>query len=257
MPWQTEREPRHTGLNPIFRRLNMHRTLVIAGLKGGVGKTTTALSLASAWAMEGRHVLLLDLDPQASASLASGHQPAADPLSTDPVPMPIPEGHGTLELLAGGRMLALARAREVERHLARASQGRELIVIDTPPAHSPLTAAAFRAADMVLAPIECTPLSIPSLRDLSTIIEAQVEPPRLRALLVRVQRRRRLTSEVAELIAKDFPGALLDVEVPEDVRAAEAPGHGIPLCRHAPRSRAAAAYRRCAALLTQDLGGGQ
>ena len=235
----------------------MHRTLVVAGLKGGVGKTTTALSLAASWAMAGRRILLVDLDPQASATLAAGHQPAADPLSTDPVPVALAGSHGTLELLAGGRMLSRARARDIKRHLARAAHGQALVVIDTPPAHSLLTAAALRAADVVVAPIECTPLSIPSIRDLATILEAQDAPPQLRALLVRVQRRRRLTSDVAELVERLFPGILLDDDVPEDVRAAEAPGHGLPLCLYAPRSRAAEAYRRCAALLGDDLGVGR
>ena len=235
----------------------MGRTLVVAGLKGGVAKTTTAVSLAAAWAMEGRRVLLVDLDPQASSSLAVGQQPAPDPLRTDPIPVHMPGADGTLELLAGGRSWTRARQREVERHLARVRMNDALTVVDTPPSYSPLTAAALRAADVVLAPVECTPLSIPSLRDLSSLIESQADPPALRALLVRVQRRRLLTGEVADLIGADFPGVLVDVVVPEDVRAAEAPGHGVPLCLYAARSRAAEAYHQCATLLGKDLWGGR
>ncbi len=113
MPWQTDLWPRHIGPDLNRRRHDMEKTLVIAGLKGGVGKTTTALSLASTWAMEGRRVVLLDLDPQASASLAAGQQPAADPLRADPIAVDMPGSRGTLELLAGGR--TLDRAREGDR----------------------------------------------------------------------------------------------------------------------------------------------
>ena len=231
----------------------MCAVLVIAGLKGGVGKTTTSISLASEFAVRGADVVLVDLDPQASATLALGRRPASVPPRPEALPIDLPEAAGTLALTPGGRGWAHARSHLVDDHLREAKIGPDLMVVDTPPVHSTLTMAALGAADVVLSPVECGPLSLPSLRDLEGLIAAQPNPPILRALLVRIQSRRLLTGEVVELIEREYPGLLVGSGIPEDVRAAEAPGHGIPLCTYARRSRAAEAYRSCAELLLREL----
>lgn len=232
----------------------MKRTLTVAGLKGGVGKTTSAVNLAAELAARGWRVRLLDLDPQASATLSLGVEPAADPFGALPVVVELDLERGSLEVAPGGRALARADEARAGQHIENAGRGVELLVVDTPPTLSPLMLAALKATDAVLAPVEATPLSLPSLRDLGDLLASLDAPPRLLALLVRVQARRTLTGDVEELLAREFPHANLPVTVPEDVRAAEAPGFGVPLLRHARSSRAGVAYRQAAELLEEALG---
>jgi chromosome partitioning protein len=215
-------------------------TLTVAGLKGGVAKTTSAVNVAAGLASAGYRVRLLDLDPQASATLSLGMAPVADPMASLPASIR-GDGNGSLELIAGGRSLANLDDAQASALVAQASAGSEVLVIDTPPALSPLTRAALRAAQVVLAPLEPTPLAIPSLRDLQALLASLEAPPALWPLLVRVQARRTLTADVEALLAEEFPGALVG-SIPEDVKAAEAPGYGLPLLAYARGSRAAQAY---------------
>lgn len=232
-------------------------TLTVAGLKGGVAKTTSAVNVAAGLAASGYRVRLLDLDPQASATLSLGLTPVADPFAS--LPASVEGVAGALELLPGGRSLAALDDAQATALVAKAATGSEVLVIDTPPALSALTRAALRAATVVLAPLEPTPLAIPSLRDLQALLGSLEAPPALWALLVRVQARRTLTADVEALLEAELPGALVG-SIPEDVRAAEAPGYGLPLMAYAKSSRAAQAYSDLVALILHRLlpeGGGE
>lgn len=229
------------------------RVLTVAGLKGGVGKTTSAVNVAAELAARGWRVRLLDLDPQASATLSLGLMPAEGSGEREPVPVDLGEVPGSLEVIRGGRGLALVDRGRVSLLVEAATAGTELLVVDTPPTLSPLTLAGLEAATAVLAPVEATPLSLPSLRDLRDLLASLSKPPQLLAILVRVQARRTLTGDVEELLAEEFPGVVLPVTVPEDVRAAEAPGYGQPLFLYARTSRAAVAYRNVAELVEDAL----
>jgi len=225
-------------------------TLTVAGLKGGVAKTTSAVNVAAGIAEAGYRVRLVDLDPQASATLSLGLAPATDPLRS--VPVKVDSVAGFLEVLPGGRSLATLDDTAATSFLTQAGGGAEVLVVDTPPALSPLTRAALRAATAVLAPLEATPLAIPSLRDLQALLGSLEPPPALYALLVRVQARRTLTADVEALLEEDFPRVLVG-SIPEDVRAAEAPGYGLPLVAYAKSSRAAEAYSDLVELLIARL----
>jgi chromosome partitioning protein len=243
--------PKNNALQRAGQRLEaLVLTVTVAGLKGGVAKTTSAVNVAAGLAASGYRVRLLDLDPQASATLSLGLAPVADPFAS--VAAFVDGVTGALELLPGGRALAALDDAQASALVARASTGAEVLVIDTPPALSALTRAALRAATVVLAPLEPTPLAIPSLRDLQALLGALEAPPALWALLVRVQARRTLTADVEALLAAEFPGALVG-SIPEDVRAAEAPGYGLPLLAYARGSRAAEAYSDLVALLRTRL----
>lgn len=224
-------------------------TLTVAGLKGGVAKTTSAVNVAAGLASAGYRVRLLDLDPQASATLSLGVAPVEDPLTSFPVPI---ESVAGLELLRGGRALAEVDDAQASALVAKAGTGAEVLVIDTPPALSALTRAALRAAEVVLAPLEPTPLAIPSLRDLRALLNALEAPPALWALLVRVQARRALTADVEALLSVEFPRVLVG-SIPEDVKAAEAPGFGLPLVAYAKGSKAGRAYSDLVAVILHNL----
>jgi chromosome partitioning protein len=259
--------------------------LTIAGAKGGVGKTTTAVSLAAILAAR-QAVTLEDLDPQASATLALGQTPPADPWTAEPLELAgLP---ALFTLRPGGRALAMGTADRVRTHLARSldrgpagrlGSGRTVVgvagntvgntvtgagllrnvepggltVRDCPPGLSPLTVAAIEGADLVLVPLEASPLALPGLADVAAIVASLPSPPRLRAVLVRVNPRRILTGDVRDRIRADYPGALYAEEIPEDVRAAEAPGFGLPVTVYAPSSRSALAYGQLARAVVRDL----
>lgn len=227
--------------------------LTIAGLKGGVGKTTTSVNLAAELAALGHRVRLVDLDPQSSATLSLGLDPVADPLHVDPEEYRLQNSETVLEVFRGGRRMAHATEAEVRAHLERASTGAEVLVVDTSPALMNSTRVALAETALVLAPIEPAPLALPALRDVAEILAEQDVPAKLRAVLVRVRSRRLLTADVAELLDDEFPGVLYDQHVPEDVRASEAPGWGQPLHDFAPASKAALAYQKLAKMVQAEL----
>ena len=200
-------------------------------------------------------VTLLDLDPQSSATLACGQEPSPDPwqeasrvLELDGIP------EGALEIVPGGRALAQGTLERVHHLLEATGEGRDFVIADTPPGLSPLTLAAIAAASLVLVPVEATPLALTGLGDVAAVVSSLPRPPRLRALLVRVNERRLLTRDVREQLRAAYGRELYRVEVPEDVRAAEAPGFGLPVPCYAPRSRAAEAYAELAPAVLRDLG---
>ena len=101
--------------------------------------------------------------------------------------------------------------------------------------------------------MEASPLALPGLADVAAVVETLTPRPRLRVALVRVQARRQLTGDVRERIEADYRGALYGAEIPEDVRAAEAPGFGLPVTLYAPRSRASESYLELAGAVRRDL----
>jgi len=221
-------------------------TLAVVGAKGGTGKTTTAVSLAVALASSRRPVLLHDLDGQASASLALGHLPATDPLTESWTE----DASLHLRLLRGGRGLAGAPIQALRHTLEAHASDAPLRVLDTPPVLGPATLAAVEAANLIIVPLAPNPLELPTLRDVAAIPGVR---DRLRAVLVRVHPRRRLSADVAALIEEEYPGVLYRTHIPEDVRAAEAPGYGTPLLTYAPKSKAALAYLALAAEVERDM----
>ena len=224
-------------------------TLCIASAKGGSCKTTTAVTLAAAFSASGSRVILRDLDPQASATLALGQDVAADPWAGEPVAVALQGVEtGGLRLYRGGRTIA-PHGSEFPLH----GNAPDLLILDTPPALGELTRLAIERADVVIVPLEASPLHLPALSDVETLVRGLPTPPVLRAVLNRVQPRLVLTAEVAAHLNQNHPGLLYTTRIPQDVRVAEAPGFGVPVLQHAPRSRAAVAYRALAREIQADL----
>ncbi|MBX6365205.1 MAG: ParA family protein [Gemmatimonadetes bacterium] len=229
------------------------RILTVAGAKGGIAKTTTSIALAAELAAQGRRVLLIDLDPQSSGTLAIGELPAADPWHAPTVSVRLAPGV-ELGLRRGGRPLALAGSADVHDYLVRVLRDADVAVLDTPPFLGALTLAGLAAAGLVIVPVDPAPMALPGIRDIAgAVAQLGRRAPRMRAALVRVQSRRAVTADIRADLEESFPGVLYRSEIPEDVRVVEAPAYGMPITVYAPRSRAAEAYRQLAAEVAEDL----
>lgn len=227
--------------------------LTVTGAKGGTGKTSVAVTLAAEFSSMGRRVVLMDLDPQASATLALGYKPVPRPLRWDPVEVEPRAGSFTFHL--GGRMLANASREDVARALMDREAGPGVLILDCPPALGGATLEALARASLVLVPVEPSPIGLPGLKDILGIMKGQASGAATRAVFTRVQGRRIITRQIRDMLAEEFPGLLYSSEIPEDVRAAEAPSYGQPVTLYAPQSRAAIAYRILAREVARDMKG--
>jgi chromosome partitioning protein len=236
--------------------------------KGGVGKTTTAVNVASVLAASGRSVLLVDLEADLNASIALGVRPGvaaesiAELLLRETQPWQAIrriDGVANLHLIAGSPRLAdadraLRNVRQPERRLADAIRPLEsqfdAIVLDTPAGYSLLSQSVPLVAQHLVVPIRAEYLSLESLahflrwyRDLRTSRRATADVAGI--LLAMVDYRRQATREIVDIIRVHNRRGVFKTEIPEDPRVPEAPSHGVALVRYA-RSRAAVAYERFA-----------
>jgi chromosome partitioning protein len=239
--------------------------VAVANQKGGVGKTTTAISLAWELAARGLDCLLIDLDPQANATsglgLKHGEASIYDVLVDE---VPLVEAVVTvcehLDLvpssadLAGAEVElvpAMAREYRLKRVLEALPRRYEYVIIDCPPSLGLLTLNALTAAGEALVPVQCEYLALEGLSQLTQTLEAVKRNlnPSLRIgglLLTMLDSRTNLGQQVAEEVRKHFPGTFRTV-IPRNVRVSEAPSHGLPVGQYAPSSPAAKAYRAFAA----------
>lgn len=255
----------------------MARTLAVANQKGGVGKTATAVNLSAALAEEGRRVLLLDLDSQASASSGVGVLAEPGRSSYEVLIGAIPAREacvGTavagLSVLPSSRDLAGAEVELVEfedRHrrlgdaLADLAEDYDDILIDCPPALGMLTLNALCAADAVLVPLQCEFYALEGLSALlDTIgrIRGAFHPSlELQGIVLTMyDARTSLSRQVASEVRTHFASRVFRAMVPRNVRISEAPSHGAPVLVYDPASSGAAAYRQVAKeLISQYLKG--
>ena len=236
--------------------------IACANQKGGVGKTTTAVSLGSQLAKMGKRVLIVDLDPQANATSALGISKTAsrsihgvllqdEPLSEAIIPS---EPAGLFVVPSSSDMAGaevelvpmLAREFRLRTSLSAAS-GFDHVLIDSPPSLGLLTVNALAAADHVIVPVQCEYLALEGLAQLVSTIDAvrsRLNPKLeiLAILLTMEDRRNRLSVQVADEVTRHFPELVARARIPRSVRLAEAPSHGRPISIYDPSSRAAAAY---------------
>jgi chromosome partitioning protein len=236
----------------------MH-TIVVATLKGGTGKTTTALALAAEFASRGRTVALVDGDPQASATMSLRLAPAREPWTEAPVPLQLTGLEDeALWIARGGRPLAVATREQAHAFFRRdfAAEGVQLRIIDTAPGAVGLLAEACRVASLVVVPVDTGPFGIGGMVDVVGLVkQLGADAPPVRVVLTRTHARRNLTGQVRKQVSVRIPNALCSAEIPEDVRCAEAPASGLPVTLYAPKSRASAAYAALATELETALPG--
>ena len=240
--------------------------LAIHNPKGGSGKTTTAVNIATELAQRGRSVLLVDLEADMGASISLGVAPTDKRPSIYELLLnqrrpgdavrPV-AGVPNLHLVAGSPALAgiaaaLRNARQPERRLADAirplAASVDDVVIDSPSNFTVLSLSVPAVAQHLVVPIRADYLSLESLaqflrwyrdRGAGRANLARI----LGILLTMVDYRREATREIIEIIRVHNRRGVFRTEIPDDPRASEAPSHGVPLMLYA-RSRAVRAYRR-------------
>jgi len=254
----------------------MTRIITVANQKGGVGKTTTTVNVAAALALEGKRVLVIDLDPQGNASTALGldhHEGTPDvyDVLTDGAPLgdivrECPDISGlfgapaTVDLAGAEIELVATEGREyrlrtsIENYLAEQSASGtplDYVFIDCPPSLGLLTLNGLVAAREVLLPIQCEYYALEGLSQLLRTVDmvAGHLNPDLRVgaiVLTMYDGRTRLASQVAHEVRTHFGAQVLDTVVPRSVRVSEAPSHGLTVLSYDPTSSGSIAYREVA-----------
>jgi chromosome partitioning protein len=240
------------------------RIIAVANQKGGVGKTTTCVNLAAAFASMNYPVLLLDLDPQGNATTGCGIDPRKLMVSACEVLMgerSLPEtilrpAELNFDLLPSNGDLTAAevfllqqdeREYALKRSLQTLQKQYAWIIIDCPPSLNMLTLNALTAADSVLIPMQCEYYALEGLTALLNTVDqvrASVNPNLEIEGLLRTMYdgRNNLAMAVSEQLIENFGDRVYRTLVPRNVRVAEAPSYGLPVLLYDPRSKGALAH---------------
>jgi chromosome partitioning protein len=256
----------HSASHGGLPRPARQRVFTIANQKGGVGKTTTAVNIAAALALQGLKVLVIDLDPQGNASTALGieHRPGTassyEVLIGDiPVEEALQRSPHSERLYCVPATIDLAGA-EIELVSMVAREGRlrtalselekydfDYVFIDCPPSLGLLTINALVAAPEVLIPIQCEYYALEGVGQLLRNIEMVKSHlnPHLTVstvILTMYDGRTRLADQVAQDVRGHFGDKVLRTVIPRSVKVSEAPGYGMTIIDYDPGSRGAMSY---------------
>lgn len=250
------------------------RIVTFVNQKGGVGKTTTAVSLAAALGRRGQRVVLVDLDPQANATSALGvdgsdragiYDALLDEMAIESCVVTVPDEQ--VSLVPANRELSgaevelvpvMARERRLSTALEPLRNRYDWILIDCPPSLGLLTINALTASDNVVIPVQCEYMALEGLSRLVETLDLVRRNlnPKLSVLgvaLTMFDGRTRLAQQVVEEVRSHFPETFTTI-IPRSVRLSEAPSHGQSIFRYEPVGRAANAYDALAAELLARVG---
>lgn len=242
--------------------------LTIANQKGGVAKTTTAVNLSAALALEGKKVLLVDLDPQGNATSGMGIQKKAGMHCIYDVIIneyPIERAWLDTEIdglkilpatiqLAGAEVELVGmtnRERKLKDALSQIQARFDFILIDCPPSLGLLTLNGLTASNGALIPVQCEYYALEGLGQLLNTINLVRKHlnPRLQifgALLTMQDFRTNLSSQVADEVRSFFKDKVFEQGISRNVRLSEAPSYGVPIAIYDARSKGAEQYKKLA-----------
>ena len=242
----------------------MSRIIAIANQKGGVGKTTTTVNLSAALVSIQQRVLMIDLDPQANATMGCGidkyevekgiFDVLVDGMSVEEACQSSPDNGCSVlpansDLTAAEVELMSMEQREQRLHqaLQKVRDNYDYILIDCPPSLNILTLNAFVAADSVLVPVQCEYYALEGLSALLETIDGvreAVNPDIAIEGLLRTMYdgRNKLGVEVSAQLLEHFGDQVFSTVVPRNIRLAEAPSHGVSIMQYDKTSRGALAY---------------
>src|ERR671915_2177140 len=263
-------------LSPRERRRPGARMVCIANQKGGVGKTTTSINLATALALRGHRALIVDIDPQANATTGLGF----DHRSLERSTYDLVSRNALLEEIARPTAIAgldcapatqdlagaevelvkqMARERRLGAMLEPARDRYEVVILDCPPSLGLLTVNSLIAAEDLIVPVQCEYYALEGLGQLLGTAERVRRSlnPDLRIagfLLTMYDARTKLSGQVATEVRSHFGPLCYATVIPRSVRLSEAPSYGEPVLTLDPSSRGSISYRLLAAEVEERYG---
>jgi chromosome partitioning protein len=247
----------------------MKKIISVVNMKGGVGKTTSAVNIAACWGEMGKRVLLVDIDPQGSSSASYGVMNEGRELiealkKREALPV-VATGVNEVDLVPSGPELVTAdqifmgmdNNELLSECIKQTSGDWDLIVIDCPPSLGVLTMNALMTTRHVLIPVEASFLGLHGLKQMVTAIESlKSRNPDINVEAIipcRAHRRRRIHWEIMGRLEEMFPGKVTPI-IRENVSLAEAPGRGKPVILTARLSKGADDYRVVTMWLSDRIG---
>lgn len=231
----------------------MGQIICVMNQKGGVGKTTTTINLGACLARAGFQTLIVDLDPQCNATSGLDRKPIAqhpfvskEPLSDFIVStdwpklflLPGAKSFGDVSVLNKGSVDQVARMKDL---FSSGFHSFDYVLIDSPPAVSPLTKTALDCATQVLMPIQCEFFAMEGISKMAQLLPSDMWQS-TGILLTMVDLTLELTVEVESEVREYFGDIVFKTRIPRDVAISEASSFGKPVSEYAPRSRGARAY---------------